>query len=296
MRALLAVLAAAVLAGCATRGAVTSPSPGTGPQGARQGPTDYSGLILRPGDQVRVSGRVVAVPHGPVRLCAPVPVPAAADEDPDTCSIGIRADGIDLSRVQLRTVEQGTVSGYAAVRATYQGDRLRVTWQGRWHRPAEPPLLDRPPCPAPNGGWGTASVGGNLYFGPVSRYARTHPGAIVDMALMRPGKRQVIALVLTSGDPRPVTAALAQSYPRQLCVVRSRFTRAELRHALRVFDIPQWQATPAREWAVGESWTRRGQVYVDVDLLRVTPAVASAASGLRPGLLSLHPFLRPWRH
>jgi hypothetical protein len=88
----------------------------------------------------------------------------------------------------------------------------------------------------------------------------------------------------------PVTRELSAKLPRQLCVVPSRFTRAQLDQVGDVL-LARW-----REWRVESFCTSvdgQAQPYINAEPFRVTAEMAEWADNLPEGLLRLNPALIP---
>src|SRR5689334_12221051 len=86
----------------------------------------YDRLVLRGGDHVRASGRVVSVPGRRVRFCAPVPVAAIGyapgqEPAPSYCPKGVDVTGVDLSALSNRREKDGAVEGAATLDLRYEG-------------------------------------------------------------------------------------------------------------------------------------------------------------------------------
>lgn len=117
-----------------------------------------SQLRVRDGDTVTASGTVVAAPGRPVRFCAPVAVAGigrVGPEQPPDCTLGVDLVGADPGRLTRPKTYRDTRWGQAAITGRYAGGTVTVTAQGA---PVAGPdrttsLPERPPCPAPTGGW-----------------------------------------------------------------------------------------------------------------------------------------------
>jgi len=142
----------------ALRGDVEPPAsaPALAPASGAASPLDQ--LRVRNGDTVTASGTVVASPGRPVRFCAPVPVAAVGTfgpEQPPACSLGVDLVGADTGRLTGPKAFRDTRWGQAAITGRYADGTITVTAQGA---PVARPdraldLPERPPCPAPTGGW-----------------------------------------------------------------------------------------------------------------------------------------------
>ena len=130
---------------------------------------------------------------------------------------------------------------------------------------------------------------------PSKTYRHAHPGTIIEIALARPSRHQVFMYVLTDGPPGP--ERLAADYPHQLCVARSKYTRAEVHTAYGAFKnkFLAPEGTAAGMYSLGRGLTAHGQVDVELELREVTPAIAADAAAFTPGLVKLEPWLSPRR-
>jgi hypothetical protein len=99
-------------------------------------------------------------------------------------------------------------------------------------------------------------------------------------------------LVVAAADRAAVEARLRSQLADCLCVVPSRWTKAELdsvtSHLHDCHD--EWHAY---QW--GQSSTQDGQACITASLTRVLPEIAAWAASLPDGLLVLEPWLLPAR-
>jgi len=85
------------------------------------------------------------------------------------------------------------------------------------------PLWDSPPCEPPTGGWPHGRREENLEPPPELE----GDAAVVGVTMARPSPTQVV-LVVVSTEPDRTRAQLGARYQSRLCVVTSRWTRAQL--------------------------------------------------------------------
>ena len=254
------------------------------------GSVDLAGGVLRDGDTVRASGRVVAA-DGVTWFEPPLPVPLVAyapgrEPPPRPAGLGVPAIGVDLARLDRRREKQGAVEGWATLTGTWRQDRLRVAGQGPPTRPVdEGPYLRRPPCPEPAGGWPEGGVDENLDI-PADLLAASD---VTSVALFRPGRRQTV-LVVAAEQPQQVEAALRPRYGPRLCVVPSRWTGRQIDDVLRRLraGMASWMI-----YSCGQSTAEDGQAVLTAELTRVLPALASWVRAVPDGLLSIRPWLTP---
>ena len=183
------------------------------------------------------------------------------------------------------------VEGLATVTGTWSGGQLRAQRQVPPVPPAprRPALWVTPPCPPPDGGWpagdlSTAEVAGDITDLTVS-------GAAVSVTWFRPGENLMV-LVVAAADPAVVEARLRPRLRGSLCVVPSRWSRAQLNDARGQLHQrrQQWEIS-----SHGETSTADGQACVLVRLVRVLPEIAVWAAALPAGIVDLQPWLRPAR-
>jgi hypothetical protein len=149
------------------------------------------------------------------------------------------------------------------------------------------PSISTPPCPPPLGGWRRGRVDENLEFDVGELLAN---GAAVRVATFRPSRDQAV-LVVAATDVAAVESALRPRFDGRLCVVQSRWTRAQ------VDDVKQVLLGHMRDWmvdAVGSgAMSDSGQPMVNALLVRVTPAIAEWAETIDNDLLTLEPSIVP---
>jgi hypothetical protein len=202
-------------------------------------------------------------------------------------SRSVRLIGADLDAVPTSFGPDGSVPGKATITGIWLGDAIEVRSQSAAGRPLPAaPQWTVPPCPPPAGGWPRATPYGSLEF---DLGDLTATGAAVTVTTFRPSAEQTV-LVVAAGDIDAVTAVLLPQLPGQLCVVPSRWTRAQL-DAVRAHFDRRGGDLALDIW--GERTDERGQSSVEVQLLRVTARLADWADTLPEGLLTLVPSLTP---
>ena len=268
---------------------------------------DFASLVIREGDRVTASGRVVRNETGDW-FEPPVPVPA-------TFSLFRRVRPVWRGSVRIvganfddelsgRFGRDGAVEGYATLTGIWTASHLRVEHQALprfQHRKI--PRWKTPPCPPPQGGWphqtwvyGIKEVQTGEY--PAAQYVGLdydlgdlrETGAAVMLTAFRPSEDQAV-LVVAAADAEAVEARLRPQLGHLLCVVPSKWTRAEL------------EAVRARLHAHNEDWnlytwggyssTEDGQAKITARLTRMLPEVTAWAASLPAGILDLEPWLTP---
>lgn len=246
-------------------------------------------LILREGDRVEAWGRLVRNESGcwfepPMAeillLIRPKPLyppgPGA-----------VRLVGADFDRVENRYQRDGAVEGFATLTGRWVRDTFQVDDQTpRLHGPPPVPARTTPPCPEPSGGWPHGPRDANLDF---DRGELDSTAAAVAITIFHPSPTQAV-LVVAAADLDAVESTLRPQLGARLCVVPSRFSRAEI-DAARLVLNNHWD-----EWNLrmtGESTDEHGQPVVTVSLIRVLPEFAAWANTCPHGLIDLDIWLTP---
>jgi hypothetical protein len=275
----------------------------------RPGRMDFAALIIHEGDRVSASGRLVRDGTGDW-FEPPVPVAATGSLFRSVRPAwrgSVRIIGADFSAELTHRFERdGAVEGYATVTGTWAADRLHVERQDLYvPRHPEIPDWTVPPCPPPPGGWphqtwvyGIKEVQTGKY--PAAQYVGVsydlgdlqETGAAVVMTTFRPSEDQAV-LVVAATDPEAVEAYLRSQLGPLLCVVPSRWAKAEL-EAVRAHLHAHHEQWNLYKWG-GYSSTEDGQAKVTAGLTRILPEVAAWADSLPAGILDLEPWLTPAR-
>jgi hypothetical protein len=241
-------------------------------------------LVFGAGDQVRTWGRFVTDSAGDWLDLARVHL--LIDRPPGWKSEwSVRLIGADAAAVPTDGAAN-QVSGYISVVGTWRDDSIEVTAQSP-ELPGREPIPDwtDPPCPPPPGGWRHGAVG-NLHYhiGDLES-----SGAMVTRVIFRPSADQEV-LVVAATDIDVVTRQLSPRLPKQLCVVRSRFTREQLD---KVGDVLHDHRHDWRLESFGlGSADEHAQPYTTAEPIRVTTEMADWADTLPDGLLRLRPAIR----
>jgi hypothetical protein len=138
--------------------------------------------------------------------------------------------------------------------------------------------------PAPAGGW--PADRGQLRF---DMNDLRDVETVVQVTVFRPGPGQEV-LVVAATDPAALRALLQPRLGTRLCVLPSRWTRAELEAVRR--DLQSRH----RAWKLlrlSQSADADGQAHIAAELARVPVEAASWAASMPAGIVSLNPWLRP---
>lgn len=240
-------------------------------------------LVFEAGDRVRTWGRLVTGSDGDwldvARVHDLLIKPPGWKSDRSIRLIGTGAVPIDVA--------PNGIPGYVSVVGVWRDESIEVEAQRQKMLPREP-RADRtdPSCPPPHAGWrhDVLDLGPDFDFSDLDS-----SGAIVHRAIFRPSADQEV-LVVAATDVDVVTRRLSPHLPDQLCVVPSRFTRAQL-DELRDILLARWQ-----EWRVesfGTSSDAQAQPFIMAQPFRVTAEMAAWADTLPEGLLRLRPAISP---
>lgn len=215
---------------------------------------------------------------------------------PPGCAPGPRVVGLRADMLPQHSSRPAESWGYPYLVGTYRDGTFYVVSQ-RSSAPKTPgkPFLETPPCPAPPGGWayGAPDVAGREG---VDHYFRlSHHHDLVGIAFFHGGT------ILTVASTHPArTRAVLERYlpPRQLCVVKARYSRAELlREGAQMVALIRRPDAAAFGWPSGGGGTTvsdRGQPMTNLIVLLVTPRLRAYLSR-RPGLVSVQASLNPLR-
>jgi hypothetical protein len=265
---------------------------------------DFASLIIREGDRVTASGRLVRSETGdwfepPVSVTANFPLVRRVSR---AWSGSVRIVGADFgAELTGRFERDGEVEGSATLTGTWAADRLQVERQDL-HVPRHEniPNWTVPPCPPPEDGWPHQTwVHGikDMQTGerPAAQYVRQdydlgdlrETGAAVVATTFRPSEDQAV-LVVAAADPEAVEAHLRPQLGQLLCVIPSKWTKAELEavsaHLLAHHD--DWNL-----YGWGATSTENGQALITARLTRILPEIATWAASLPAGILGLEPWL-----
>ena len=251
---------------------------------------DIDALVVREGDRVTATGRLVHNEAGdwfePSHYVftggAPRRVRAAQRQ-------AVRVIGANFDDLTNRFEDDGAVEGFATVTGIWSRDQLRAIRQTiPENAPHHFPRWITPPCPAPAGGWPHLTWGQGDHNLDYDLGDLTDTGAAVSVTIFRPSEDQAV-LVVAAADTGAVDARLRPQLGELLCVLASRWTRAEF-DAVRTHLNERWE-----EWnlyELGESSSEDGQACTAAKLTRVLPEIAQWAASLPPGILALDPWLR----
>src|SRR5215813_6599478 len=117
---------------------------------------DLEALVVREGDRVAASGRLVRNRDGDwFEPALPVRLPIGVERRVIAPWRGaVRITGVSFDDLINRFEHDGVIEGYAAVTGIWSGDQLQATRQTTTENvPHQYPRWETPPCPPPAGGW-----------------------------------------------------------------------------------------------------------------------------------------------
>lgn len=254
--------------------------------------TNARSLIFVVGDEISGSGRLVHTVDDGDWFDPPLPIRAIGygpqgPPPPRPSGFGVRVENADFATVERRYERDGAIEGMATIYGEWLGDGIRIHRQTNERPTQSYPRWFDPPCPPPAGGWphgmnGRYSQNLDFDLGDLET-----SGAAVTTVIFRPSADQAV-LVVAATDVAAVEAALRPQLPDRLCVVPSRWTRAQLDQAhmhLRAMSD---------RWDIYQSGPRcddQAQATITVTLMRVTEEIADWVASQPEGLVELQPCL-----
>jgi hypothetical protein len=253
---------------------------------------DARSLVLRVGDEISGWGRLVRASDGDW-FDPPLAVPAIGygpegRPPPRPSSYGLPVEGADFDAVESRYERDAAIDGFAKIYGVWLADRISIQGQSTEHVETVFPRWSDPPCEPPAAGWPHGRHNDNM---DVDLRELEATGAAVTTVIFRPSDDQTV-LVVAATDIAAVEARLRPQLPDRLCVVASRWTRAQLdqaeEHLLAMWD--QWGI-----YQSGPQCDEQAQATMTATLVRVTDEIADWIDTQPDGLIALEPCLIPRR-
>lgn len=251
---------------------------------------DARSLVFDVNDEVRGMGRLIRTQDGDwfePPLAVALGFHGWGRPEP-LSRFAIPVDGADFSAVERRQEGDGMVDGLATIYGRWLGDRISVHRQA--NEGPDEGIRDRsnPPCEAPPGGWPRSTDEEirndlNVDLGDLRQ-----TGAAVTVSIFRADHERAVVVVAAT-DIAAVEALLRPQLPNRLCIVPSRWTRAQL-------DGVQQHLLKMKEWGIyrsGQACDEQAQASVTASPVRVTDEIADWADTLPAGLLAFEPCLTP---
>ncbi|NUR97959.1 MAG: hypothetical protein HOV67_22235 [Kribbellaceae bacterium] len=198
-------------------------------------PADNEALLVKPGDKVRVSGRVIALPGKTPVYCAPLAVAAIGypkgKEPAPSCpaQFSVRLNGVDLDRIPDLTTIKGVRTGHATLTGTWGDRSIDVKEQSAFVEP-KPTPLPKLPCAAPAGGWQPKPS--NVASPAVTAFLAAHADQAYGPVTYYPNgtsrNAPVVMMVgVARGDLAAFREAFEKVYSGNLCVTPVLMSRAD---------------------------------------------------------------------
>ncbi|HZC52334.1 MAG TPA: hypothetical protein VE441_07545 [Mycobacterium sp.] len=252
---------------------------------------DARSYVLAEGESCCGWGRLVRTAEGDW-FDPPLPIPAIGygrdgRPAPRPSKFKTPVEGADFDAVQGRYERGGAIEGYAKIHGTWLGDRIRVSRQTNQPPERRWPTWSDPPCAPPPGGWPHGVLdrdGMEFDLGDLE-----DTGAAVTVVIFRPSADHEV-VVVTATDIAAVEARLRPQLGDRLCVVPSRWTRAQLDQAR------EHLTAMADRWGIyqlGPHCDEQAQATMTATLVRVTDEIADWVVTQPGGLVSLDPRLIP---
>lgn len=266
-------------------------------------PKDAPVPVQRKGDLGPLLGgqvQVVAYSDRNVHICPNFGIAAdyvGPSRNPPLCANGPRAVGVDTGALTNHVHGHPERWGFLYLVGDYRNGVFSVKSQ-RLHGPATQPQgtssFGKPPCPTPPQGW-VIRFRTQTQQQSLDRYAQLAGGHhdLVDIAFFDHDS----VLTVASADPPRTRAVLARYWPRQLCVVKARYSRATLigvgKRLVRLMSSPE---SAAYGWITGAGGTGvrdDGQPTTGVEVLLETPKLRALVARQPPGLVVVQAALHP---
>ena len=243
--------------------------------------------------------QVVAYADGDVRICPPfgIALDLIGPQRPPLCTHGLRAVGVDTNRLSIHPLGRPERWGFLYLTGRYHGGVFWVKSQrphGPTPQPAGTSAFDKPPCPAPPGGWvlDTRTPAQEKTIDHYSELAGHRD--LVDIAFFD----QDSVLTVASTNPARTRAVLGPYWYRQLCVVKARYSRATVvgvgRRLQRLMTSP---SSADYGWITGAGGVgpigNNGQPRTSVQVLLETPRLRALLRRLPKDLVVVQATLSP---
>ena len=215
---------------------------------------------------------------------------------PPPCLDGLRVVGVDTSLLTEHAQGHTEHWGYLYLVGRYRDNLFTVTSQ-RLHGPTTQPVgssLENPPCPTPRGGW-LLTNRTPLQERTIEHYSHfAHHHDLVSIAFFDQGS----VLTVASSHPARTRRVLGPYWPRQLCVVEARYSRATLVGVgKRLERLMTSKRSAELGWITGAGGTGPlnddAEPTTSVEVLLETPQLWALLRRLPRGLVVVDAALRP---
>jgi hypothetical protein len=239
---------------------------------------------------------VVAYPNGQLRICPDYAIAVDGKAAPPSlCQDGLPVVGVQVDALSNQSTNPAEEWGNLYLVGRYDNGTFQVSSQSN-QTPTTSPSGDpfgKPPCRHPDGGWALLSPR-TSQENAIRAYKRRYPRDITSVAFFDGGHIATVA----STHPQRTRTMLGKVWPKQLCVVRSRYSLARIwrtRKLLIKLLLPPSDAA-RYGWisgAGGISCDRNGQPVTPLELLIVTPALEAFLLRQPRGLVAVDTTLSP---
>jgi hypothetical protein len=305
------VLAAASVGAIAVAVAVTVLPDRSGSPGPVAGGGGEAQYLVRDGDRVEVTGKVIAAPERPVVYCPPLSGPSSDGAPSCPADFAVTLTGVDLGRLAEPGTTGGVRFGYARLRGIWHDHTIAVDEQSTPAAGAlnRPPDTDPVPCPEPAGGWPVPNPPRNELpsTAAVERLVEQQPErfgatwvAFPD-GMTQPGRAWTVPVVLVvnllEGDVDQARRDLQPLYDGTLCISPGRVTHSRLTEAAHK-GLALARDTRNGIWAIsglGPTEEETGREPIKVHLIVVDERLYGEFQKIGLDLLLLYPAVRPIR-
>jgi hypothetical protein len=276
----------------------TNPPTAGSPQPFAQGNQANDELLVKPGDKVQVSGRIIAAPGKTPVFCLPLPeagigYPPGKEPAP-SCpdDAAVKLNGLDLDKiVGLKTIK-GVRTGSAAVTGIWRDGTIDVQRQSKATTPSDPGL-PKLPCAAPAGGW--PSKPSNIASPAVRSFLAANAGQVYGPTTYYPngtsrGAPVVMMLGVAHGDAAALREAFEKVYSGNLCVAPVLMSNADSDRVRTELDDILPKQDLGAYWYGGAGMAGGP---APISLLVYTEQVKAALAPVGLDLLDIRPQVRP---
>jgi DNA-directed RNA polymerase specialized sigma24 family protein len=260
-------------------------------------------FLVRDGDTVGVTGKVLLGSDGSGRVCLDESAGASDEPDPDTsCEHTFTVAGVIPDQLANRQTVDGFTVGFAYLQGTWHDGSITVTRQGPPRADDWFPDWGGPPCPAPPGGWSTERVEDAQAGQSLSAYVHAHPdqfagmwGASVDDPSRGDGPSISVAVVGVVRDLDAVRPLLHQMYSGNLCVVKSPHSLAEVSYARNLLLSHEYHlGILGGDYALSEDDPKALVMRLNVTVVDQTVLDLIRQAG--PDVVEVHPWVKKVGH
>jgi hypothetical protein len=258
-------------------------------------------FLVKPGDKVQVSGKIVAVAGKTPVFCPPLAVPdigyPPGKEPAPSCpdEFAVKLNGLDLDKVPGIKTVKGVRVGAAAVTGIWRGGAIDVEEQSA-EKQLPYPAQNELECPVPPGGW--KSRPSNISSTAVTKFLAAHAAQIDGPIFRYPngtsrGAPVVILIGIAHGDAAVFREAFEKVYQGNYCVVPVLLSRSDNERISNTLGTAMGPGKKLGIYGAGGSGIYGGRA--GVSLVAYTPEVKTALTPVGLDLIQVLPQVRPVR-